>query len=99
MKKEVLMLEVEKRECRPAPRALPRIAALACLALAAACLGGPSALARSHAAVKNIVLVHGAFADASSWSKIVPLLEAKGFRVTAVGNPLTSFADDVAATK
>jgi len=50
-------------------------------------------------AVKNVVLVHGAFADGSSWSKVIPLLEAKGFRVTAVGNPLTSFADDLAATK
>jgi pimeloyl-ACP methyl ester carboxylesterase len=49
--------------------------------------------------VKNIVLVHGAFADGSSWSKVIPLLQAKGFRVTAVGNPLTSFADDLAATK
>src|SRR6266481_5836299 len=49
--------------------------------------------------VKNIVLVHRAFADGSSWSKVIPLLQAKGFHVTAVGNPLTSFADDVAATK
>jgi pimeloyl-ACP methyl ester carboxylesterase len=50
-------------------------------------------------AAKNVVLVHGAFADDSSWSKVVPLLKSKGFNVTAVGNPLTSFADDVAATK
>ena len=49
--------------------------------------------------VKNIVLVHGAFADGTSWSKIIPLLEAKGYHVTAVQNPLTSLADDVAATK
>ena len=53
----------------------------------------------SAGAAKNVVLVHGAFADDSSWSKIVPLLKAKGFRVTTAGNPLTSFADDVAATK
>jgi len=51
------------------------------------------------APVKNIVLVHGAFADGSSWSKVIPLLQAKGFHVTAVANPLSSFADDVAATK
>src|ERR1700686_3834670 len=50
-------------------------------------------------AAKNVVLVHGAFADDSSWSKIVPLLKTKGFRVTTAGNPLTSFADDVAATR
>src|SRR6059058_4147790 len=49
--------------------------------------------------VKNIVLVHGAFADGSSWAKVIPLLEAKGYHVTAVQNPLTSLADDVAATK
>jgi pimeloyl-ACP methyl ester carboxylesterase len=51
------------------------------------------------APVKNIVLVHGAFADGSSWSKVIPLLQARGFHVTSVGIPLTSFADDVAATK
>jgi pimeloyl-ACP methyl ester carboxylesterase len=49
------------------------------------------------AGVKNIVLVHGAWADGSCWSKIIPLLEAKGFHVVAVQDPLTSFADDVAA--
>ncbi len=49
--------------------------------------------------VRNIVLVHGAFADGSSWSDIIPLLEAKGYHVTAVQNPLTSLADDVAATR
>jgi pimeloyl-ACP methyl ester carboxylesterase len=48
---------------------------------------------------KNIVLVHGAFADGSSWSKVIPLLQAKGYKVTAVANPLTSFQDDVAATR
>jgi pimeloyl-ACP methyl ester carboxylesterase len=49
--------------------------------------------------VKNIVLVHGAFADGSSYAKVIPLLQAKGFRVTAVQNPLSSLADDVAATR
>ncbi|GAA3747881.1 alpha/beta fold hydrolase [Terriglobus aquaticus] len=48
---------------------------------------------------KNIVLVHGAFADGSSWSKVIPLLLAKGYKVTAVSNPLTTFQEDVAATK
>lgn len=49
--------------------------------------------------VTNVVLVHGAFADGSSWSKVIPLLQAKGLHVTSVAIPLTSFADDVAATK
>lgn len=47
----------------------------------------------------NVVLVHGAFADGSSWSKVIPLLEARGAHVVAVQNPLSSLADDVAATK
>jgi pimeloyl-ACP methyl ester carboxylesterase len=49
--------------------------------------------------VKNVVLVHGAFADGSSWSKIIPELHAKGFNVIAVQNPLTSLEEDVAAAK
>lgn len=49
--------------------------------------------------VKNIVLVHGAFADGSSWSKIIPILQAKGYNVTAVQHPMNTLADDVAATK
>lgn len=49
--------------------------------------------------IKNIVLVHGAFADGSSWSKVIPLLQSKGFHVFAVQNPLSSLEADVAATK
>jgi pimeloyl-ACP methyl ester carboxylesterase len=49
--------------------------------------------------IHNVVLVHGAWADGSSWSKVVPLLEQKGLHVVCVQTPLTSFADDVAATK
>jgi len=48
--------------------------------------------------VKNIVLVHGAWADGSSWSKLLPLLQAKGLHAVAVQNPLSSIADDVAST-
>jgi pimeloyl-ACP methyl ester carboxylesterase len=49
--------------------------------------------------VRNIVLVHGAWADGSSWAKVIPLLEKAGLNAVAVQNPLTSFDDDVAATK
>lgn len=60
----------------------------------------PLCTAQNHAGpVRNVVLVHGAWADGTSWAKIIPLLEAKGLHVTCVQNPLTSFADDVAATK
>jgi len=51
------------------------------------------------AGIRNIVLVHGAWADGSSWSSIIPLLQAKGFHVVAVQNPLTALADDAAATR
>lgn len=49
--------------------------------------------------VKNVVLVHGAFADGSGWRGVYDELTSRGYRVTIVQNPLTSFADDVAATK
>ncbi|MBV8137659.1 MAG: alpha/beta hydrolase [Deltaproteobacteria bacterium] len=49
--------------------------------------------------VKNIVLVHGAFADGTSWAKVIPILEARGFHAVAVQNPLTSLSDDVNATR
>jgi pimeloyl-ACP methyl ester carboxylesterase len=49
--------------------------------------------------VKNVILVHGAWADGSSWSKVIPLLEAKGLNVTAVQLSLASFTDDVATVK
>jgi len=48
--------------------------------------------------VKNVVFVHGAWADGSSWSKVIPLLEAKGLHAVAVQNPLNSVAEDVAVT-
>lgn len=47
----------------------------------------------------NVVLVHGAWADGSNWSKVIPLLQDKGLSVTAVQNPLTSLADDAAVTR
>ena len=46
--------------------------------------------------VKNIILVHGAWSDGSSWSKVIPLLHADGYNVVAVQLPLTSLADDTA---
>ncbi|QQC63740.1 alpha/beta fold hydrolase [Paraburkholderia ginsengisoli] len=57
---------------------------------AAATLTGP---------VRNIVLVHGAFVDGSSWNGVVAKLQQKGYHVSSVQNPLTSLADDVAATR
>jgi pimeloyl-ACP methyl ester carboxylesterase len=58
-----------------------------------------AAQANAPQGVRNVVIVHGAWADGSSWSRVIPLLQAKGLHVVAVQNPLTSLADDVAATK
>jgi hypothetical protein len=48
--------------------------------------------------VKSFVLVHGAFADGSGWRGVCSELAARGFSVSIVQNPLTSFAEDAAAT-
>jgi len=53
----------------------------------------------SGAPTKTVVLVHGAFADGSSWEKVIPLLQAKGFNVAVVQNPMTSLTADVEATE
>jgi len=65
-------------------------------ALLLATLGGAEAQAQS---IKNIVLVHGAFADGSGWRALYDILTRKGYHVTVVQNPLSSLEDDVAATK
>lgn len=67
--------------------------------------GGSSARAESPSVkakptrAKNVVLVHGAYADGSSWLPVIKHLQQSGLNATAVQNPLTSLADDVAATK
>ncbi|MEN3289244.1 MAG: hypothetical protein V7634_3544 [Bradyrhizobium sp.] len=77
---------------------------LRALTLAAA-LGAASLMAMSPAAqaapvkATNVVLVHGAWADGSSWANVIPYLQAAGLKVTAVQNPLTSLADAAAATR
>ena len=68
--------------------------ALACFGL---CLAA-SATAAPAGAVKNIVLVHGAFADGSGWQAISDILEKDGYHVSIVQPPETSLDDDVAAT-
>ena len=62
-------------------------------------ISGSQEQERSVRGIKNIVLVHGAWADGSSWSKVIPLLEARGFHVVAVQNHLATFEDDIATTK
>ena len=73
-----------------------RVAALLAIIVPAA---KATAQTQATAGVKTVLLIHGAWADGSSWSKVIPLLEAKGLHVVAVQIPLTSFADDVSATQ
>lgn len=65
----------------------------------AALLSGASHAQAGAAPIRNVVLVHGAYADGSSWSDVIARLQQAGMHVTAVQNPLTSLADDVDATR
>lgn len=71
---------------------------IAALAAAAALLSVVVAPAWAEP-VKNIVIVHGAFADGSGWQRVAAILGKDGYAVSVVQEPLTSLADDVAATK
>jgi len=66
---------------------------------AATAFSGATGAQSQQPPAKNIVLVHGAFADGTSWAKIIPILEKRGFHVVAVQNPLTSLSDDANATR
>jgi pimeloyl-ACP methyl ester carboxylesterase len=75
-------------------------AAMVTVVLVAATTGtGATAQRGSSRGVTSVVLVHGAWADGSSWSKVIPLLEERGLHVVAVQLPLTSLADDAATVK
>jgi pimeloyl-ACP methyl ester carboxylesterase len=65
---------------------------IACIALAASVTGAASA--KAEVTKPTIVLVHGAFADASSWNDVIRILRRDGFPVIAVANPLRSVRDD-----
>src|SRR5271156_1486353 len=81
-------------------RLIRNVAAATCAALAIIVPATKAtAQAQSATEVKTVLLIHGAWADGSSWSKVIPLLEAKGLRVVAVQIPLTSFTDDISATQ
>jgi pimeloyl-ACP methyl ester carboxylesterase len=62
-------------------------------------MGGTMAHAQTKPAAKNIVIVHGALVDGSSWRAVYDILSKDGFHVTIVQEPLTGLAEDVAATK
>ncbi|MFZ6768049.1 alpha/beta fold hydrolase [Undibacterium sp. Di26W] len=71
----------------------------AALSAAAATIALPGHALAASANDTTVILVHGAFADGSSWNQVTPLLQAKGVKVIAVQNPLSSLADDVAAVQ
>ena len=75
-----------------------RIGIAAGIAVAALlCTTGQAAAQESKPSkIGTVVLVHGAWADGSSWTKVIPRLEEKGLNVVAVQLPLTSLANDVA---
>jgi len=66
-------------------------------AAAAGSLRSPTAFAQTPPKAKNVVLVHGLFADGSSWSEVIPRLQIKGLNVTSVQNPLTTLPEAVDA--
>ena len=68
-------------------------------AAATASLFGVRGTAWAAIEARNVVLVHGAYADGSCWNDVIALLQPAGLRATAVQNPLRSLDDDVAATK
>src|SRR5215469_13642944 len=63
----------------------------------AATLLKPSLAQSAGTPVRNVVMVHGLYADGSCWSDVIAKLQAAGLKVTSVQNPLTTFEDDVAA--
>lgn len=77
------------------------ILAAAAVAGLAACASAQPAAERipDNQTVRNVVLVHGAFADGSGWRGVYDDLTSRGYHVSVVQNPLTSFADDVASTR
>ena len=72
---------------------------IAAIAFLASVHTPPIANAAEDSQKPAIVLVHGAFADGSGWKSVIRSLEKEGFAVTAVQNPLTSLADDIATTR
>ena len=78
---------------------LSKTALLLTGSLCAAALSASTVASAAGKPDTTVVLVHGAFADGSSWDKVIPILQAKGLKVVSVQNPLTSLADDVNAAQ
>jgi pimeloyl-ACP methyl ester carboxylesterase len=76
-----------------------RIAAIALAGVFSVAAASAQTAPPAPVAVHNVVLVHGLYADGSSWGKVIPLLQAQGLHVTSVQNPLSGFQDDVDAVR
>src|SRR6201987_5335023 len=79
-------------------RAVPGISQSLCIVLSLLTCGALSAQNQQHR-VRNIVLVHGAWADGSGWKGVYDILVKDGYKVSIVQEPETSFKEDIAATK
>ena len=87
---DLLKFAIGKNGCR----AIKAVAAALTLLTA-----GAAQAADAPVQARNVVLVHGAWADGSSWNEVIERLQDAGMKVTAVQNPLTSLADSVAETR
>jgi pimeloyl-ACP methyl ester carboxylesterase len=77
----------------------PYVATMLAVTLAGVTLNSAAAQSASRAAIKNVVLVHGAFADGSGWAAVAKILEQDGYTVSVAQPPETSYADDQKYTK
>jgi pimeloyl-ACP methyl ester carboxylesterase len=75
------------------------VVAVLAAALAVAVPDSAAAQSASKAGIKNIVLVHGAFADGSGWEGVAEILKKDGYTVSVVQHPETSYANDFRYTK
>src|SRR5271165_1324493 len=72
---------------------------LAAAGAASPLIQGPARAAEPAPKVRNVVLVHGLFADGSCWSEVIARLQAAGMNATAVQNPLTTLPEAVASAE
>ncbi len=77
----------------------PYVVAVLAATLAGVTLNSAAAQSGSKAGIKNVVLVHGAFADGSGWEAVAGILKKDGYTVSVVQHPETSYADDIKFTK
>src|ERR671921_2170200 len=81
-------------------RTLATISSLVvCMVTGSLCGQAANAQTTAPVEARNVVLVHGAWADGSSWSEVIAFLQKAGLHVTSVQNPLTSLADAAAETR